>query len=39
MMRGDAELRGQSFSYTVGAVVGTARILSTPPHLELGELS
>jgi len=31
MIRGDAELRSQSFSYTVGTVAGTARILPTPP--------
>jgi len=33
MMRGEAELRSQSFSYQAGEAVGTAKILSAPPRL------
>ncbi|MFZ1086856.1 MAG: folate-binding protein [Terracidiphilus sp.] len=33
MMRGEAELRSQSFTYKAGEVAGTARILTTPPRL------
>jgi folate-binding Fe-S cluster repair protein YgfZ len=33
MMRAEAELAGQSFTYTLGAATGTARILAAPPSL------
>jgi folate-binding protein YgfZ len=33
MMRGEAELRIQPFTYTVGAASGSARILTAPPSL------
>jgi len=36
MIRGEAELRpNQLFTYTAGTATGTARILATPPSLEL----
>ena len=34
MMRGEAEVRNQSFTYTTGTATGTARILAAPPELE-----
>jgi folate-binding protein YgfZ len=34
MMRGEAELRDQPFTYSVGTATGTARILAAPPKLE-----
>jgi folate-binding Fe-S cluster repair protein YgfZ len=34
MMRGEAELHNQLFTYTDGAVTGTAWILAAPPKLE-----
>jgi folate-binding protein YgfZ len=33
MIRGEAELRDQPLTYTVGTVAGTARILAAPPNL------
>jgi folate-binding protein YgfZ len=33
MMRAEAELAGQSFTYTLGPATGTARILAAPPSL------
>jgi folate-binding protein YgfZ len=35
MMRGEAELRSQTFTYQAGEAVGTARILAAPPVLEV----
>jgi folate-binding protein YgfZ len=35
MIRGEAELRNQSFAYQAGEAVGTAKILSAPPKLEV----
>jgi folate-binding protein YgfZ len=35
MVRGDAELRNQPFTYTAGTATGTAHILATPPDLDL----
>ena len=34
MIRAEAELRNQPFTYTVGEATGTARILTAPPKLE-----
>jgi folate-binding Fe-S cluster repair protein YgfZ len=34
MMRGEAEQRNQSFTYTSGTATGTANILAAPPRLE-----
>jgi aminomethyltransferase len=34
MMRGEAEVRNQSFTYTAGTFTGTAKILATLPRLE-----
>jgi folate-binding Fe-S cluster repair protein YgfZ len=34
MIRAEAELRNQPFTYTVGEATGTARILTAPPELE-----
>jgi folate-binding protein YgfZ len=34
MMRGEAEVRNQSFTYTAGTATGTALILAMPPELE-----
>jgi folate-binding protein YgfZ len=34
MMRGEAEVGNQSFTYTTGTATGTARILAAPPVLE-----
>jgi folate-binding protein YgfZ len=34
MVRGEAELRSQTFSYDAGTAKGTARILAAPPTLE-----
>ncbi len=34
MVRGEAELRSQSFAYQAGEAMGTARILAAPPKLE-----
>ena len=34
MMRGEAELRSQSFTYSAGTATGTAHILAAPPVLE-----
>jgi folate-binding protein YgfZ len=39
MMRGEAEMRSQSFTYTAGTATGTARILAAPPILEANEPS
>jgi folate-binding protein YgfZ len=36
MMRGEAELRNQSFTYSSGTATGTAHILAVPPVLEVG---
>jgi folate-binding protein YgfZ len=36
MMRGEAELRNQSFTYSHGTATGTAHILAAPPVLEVG---
>jgi folate-binding protein YgfZ len=36
MIRGEAELRNQSFTYSSGTATGTARILAAPPTLEDG---
>jgi folate-binding protein YgfZ len=36
MIRGEAEARGSSFSYTAGGVAGTAKILAAPPLLGAG---
>jgi len=36
MMRGEAELHNQPFTYTAGTATGTARILAAPPKLEDG---
>jgi folate-binding protein YgfZ len=33
MMRGEAEMRNQPFTYTAGTTTGTARILAVPPTL------
>jgi folate-binding protein YgfZ len=33
MMRAEAELGGQSFTYTLGTATGTARLLAAPPSL------
>jgi folate-binding protein YgfZ len=35
MVRGEAELRSQSFTYQAGEDAGTASILATPPKLEI----
>jgi len=35
MIRGEAELRNQPFTYSVDGTQGTARILATPPILEV----
>jgi aminomethyltransferase len=37
MMRGEAEMRNQPFTYTTGTATGTARILAVPPTLEMNE--
>jgi aminomethyltransferase len=34
MMRGEAELRDQPFTYSVGTATGTAHILAAPPELK-----
>jgi folate-binding protein YgfZ len=34
MMRGEAEVGNQSFTYTIETAMGTARILAAPPVLE-----
>ena len=34
MMRGEAELRSQPFTYTVGTETGTAHILASPPDFD-----
>jgi hypothetical protein len=34
MIRGEAELRNQPFTYTAGEAAGTARILAAPPKFE-----
>ena len=34
MIRGEAELRNQSFTYSSGTITGTAHILPAPPSLE-----
>jgi folate-binding protein YgfZ len=34
MMRGEAELHNQPFTYTAGTATGTAHILAAPPRLE-----
>ena len=34
MMRGEAELRSQSFAYQTGEAAGTAKVLTAPPKLE-----
>ena len=34
MIRGEAEIRSQPFTYAAGADTGTARILTAPPELE-----
>jgi folate-binding protein YgfZ len=39
MMRGEAEVHNQPFTYTAGTATGTARILTVPPVLEPGERS
>jgi len=31
MMRGEAELRNEPFTYAAGTATGTARILTAPP--------
>jgi len=36
MIRGEAEIRNQSFTYKAGEATGTARILAAPPRLEAG---
>jgi folate-binding protein YgfZ len=36
MIRGEAEVRNQSFTYTAGTITGTAKILAAPPVLEAG---
>ena len=36
MIRGEAEIRSQSFTYNSGEATGTARILAAPPRLEAG---
>jgi folate-binding Fe-S cluster repair protein YgfZ len=36
MIRGEAEVRNQSFTYSFGTATGTARILAVPPNLEDG---
>ncbi len=36
MMRGEAELRSQSFAYAAGEAAGRARILAGPPELKAG---
>jgi hypothetical protein len=33
MIRGEAEVRNQSFNYTVGGAAGTAHIMAGPPQL------
>ena len=37
MIRGEAELRNQPFTYTAGAAPGAASVLSAPPSLETNE--
>jgi folate-binding protein YgfZ len=37
MMRGEAEVGEQSFTYTAGTATGTARILAAPPVLEASQ--
>jgi folate-binding protein YgfZ len=34
MIRGEAELRNETFKYTAGTTTGTARILTSPPSFE-----
>ena len=34
MMRGEAELHSQTFTYTGGAAIGTACILTSPPSFD-----
>jgi hypothetical protein len=34
MLRGDAEVGNQSFTYTTGTATGSARILAAPPRLK-----
>jgi folate-binding protein YgfZ len=36
MIRGEAELRHQPFTYTAGTAIGEAHILAAPPRLESG---
>jgi hypothetical protein len=36
MIRGEAELRNQPFTYTARETTGTARVLAGPPELNAG---
>jgi hypothetical protein len=39
MIREEAELRNQPFTYTAGTATGTARILAVPPDLDASQRS